>query len=326
MRVLPDRHHIGGVIAAGLLVLMSPVTPTGTAAASSCEGIQVRSAQELRQTIAHHPPHTRFCLHPGTYTVDSTITLKSQDRLIGTARHRDGVLVRTTSAQIIFDLHHTRGVRFRHFAITGAVNACPGRNCRATGRAISQGRYVTVKEMHLYRNHQKAIGGTEGGLRVINSEIDHNGSTPQDALSGGMKVTHSATIKGSYIHDNFNNGVWCDDGCGRFVVKGNTVKRNAGNGIFMEVSQGPATIANNIVKHNNTADLGAHGGISLTNSKDANVYGNTLGANRKFGFSARMDNRTMGWLIGHVRVHGNAFHGDALRGCELPGQTCYNNH
>ena len=135
--------------------------------------------------IANHPPGTKFCLHRGTYHISSTITLKSRGRLIGISRHRDGVVVKTTSAEIIFDLHHTRGVRFRHFAITGAVNACPGHNCHATGRAISQGKNVKIVNMHLYRNHQKAIGGTEGGLRVINSEIDHNGATPADALSGG---------------------------------------------------------------------------------------------------------------------------------------------
>ena len=141
-----------------------------------------------------------------------------------------------------------------------------------------------------------------------------------------MKVTHSATIKRSYVHDNFNNGIWCDVGCGSFVVIGNRVKHNAGNGIFVEISQGPATIANNIVKNNNTADLGVHGGISITDSKDVNVYGNTLGGNNKFGIAGRMDQRTFGWVISGVKVHGNALHGDALLGCDLAGQVCYKNH
>jgi Right handed beta helix region len=320
------RWTVVSAVTALLLCLAPPMSGADPASASSCKGVAVHNATQLRRRIASRPAGTRFCLRRGTYHVGSTITLKSHDKLVGTARHRDGVLVTTTSAEIIFDLHHTIGVRFRHFAITGAVNACPGSNCHATGRAISQGKNVKVKYMHLFRNHQKAIGGTEGGLRVIHSEIDHNGATPADALSGALKVTHSATIKYSYIHDNFNNGVWCDDGCGSFAVIGNRITRNAGNGIFMEVSQGPATIANNIVKNNNTSNLGVHGGISITDSKDANIYSNSLGGNNKFGITARMDKRTFGWQVSGVRVHDNALHGDALLGCDLAGQTCYKNH
>ena len=44
-----------------------------------------------------------------------------------------------------------------------------------------------MKDMHLYRNHSKAVGGAFGGLRIINSEIDHNGAKGGDALTGGSK-------------------------------------------------------------------------------------------------------------------------------------------
>jgi hypothetical protein len=139
-------------------------------------------------------------------------------------------------------------------------------------------------------------------------------------------VTHAATIKGSFFHDNKNNGIWCDVHCGSFRVIGNIVKRNAGNGIFDEISQGPAIIAHNIVKHNNTAHLPSHGGISVTDSKNANVYRNTLRHNHGFGISSRMDHRKIGWPLSSVKVHSNKLHADPLRGCDVAGVVCYQNH
>jgi hypothetical protein len=320
--------HLAGVIAGGMLgclMILILGAPTATAS-SSCNGVQVSTAKGLRQAIAAHSPGTKFCLHKGTYQVASTITLKSHDTLIGTARRRDGVTVKTTSAEVIFDLRKTTGVRLRHFAITGAVNKCPTRKCsHPTGRAISGGSHVLVKNMHLYRNHSKAVGGALGGLRIINSEIDHNGAKAGDSLTGGIKVTHSATIKGSFFHDNKNNGIWCDVHCGSFTVIGNVVKRNGANGIFDEISQGHATIANNIVKHNNTAHIPSHGGIGITDSKDANVYGNTLRRNHGFGISARLDHRHIGWPLTGIKIHDNKLHQNPLKGCEAAGVVCYQN-
>jgi hypothetical protein len=321
----PAARMITGAVLASLTISLLG-TPTATAA-SSCNGVHVSTAKELRSSVATHPSGTKFCLHKGIYHVTTTITLKSHDRLIGTARTRDGVIVKTTSAEVIFDLHNTTRVRFRHFAITGAVNKCPTRNCHhPTGRAISSGSHVLVKNMHLYRNHSKAIGGALGGLRIINSEIDHNGATAGDSLTGGIKVTHSATIKGSFFHDNKNNGIWCDVHCGSFTVIGNVVKRNGGNGIFDEISQGPATIAHNVVKHNNTAHIPSHGGIGITDSKNVNVYGNTVRRNHGFGISARMDHRHIGWPLTGVRIHDNKLHQNPIKGCDVAGVVCYQNH
>jgi hypothetical protein len=316
------------VIASGMLACLVILTfgaPSATAS-SSCKGVHVSTTKGLRQGIANHPTGTKFCLHAGTYYVGSTIKLKSHDRLIGTARTRDGVTIKTTSVEVIFDLSNTTRVRFRHFAITGAVNGCPNRNCHhPSGQAIFEGRHLLVKDMHLYRNHLKAIGGARGGLKIINSEIDHNGAVAGDGLSGGIKVTYSAIIKGSSFHDNKGNGIWCDVHCGSFTVTRNVVKRNGGSGIFDEISQGPATITYNIVKHNNTAHIPSHGGIGITDSKDVNVYGNSVGRNQGFGISARLDHRHDGWPLTGIRIHGNKLHQNPLKGCDAAGVVCYQN-
>ena len=114
---------------------------------------------------------------------------------------------------------------------------------------------------------------------------------------GDQSDTLSHDQGGSFFHDNKNNGIWCDVHCGSFTVIGNVVKRNGANGIFDEISQGPATIANNVVKHNNTMHIPSHGGIGITDSKNVNVYGNTVRRNHGFGISARLDHRHIGWPL-----------------------------
>ena len=80
-------RQAAGVIASGMLACVMVLilgAPTATAS-SSCNGVHVSTAKGLRQAIAAHSPGTKFCLRKGTYHVASTITLKSHDRLIGTA-------------------------------------------------------------------------------------------------------------------------------------------------------------------------------------------------------------------------------------------------
>jgi parallel beta-helix repeat protein len=265
--------------------------------------------------------------------VDSPIKAKSNDSFIGTAPRRDGVTVKTDSSQLLFDLADTLGVSFDHFAIAGAINACPGDNCGETGRAISQGASVTVNDMHLYGNGRSGIGGTDAGLAVTNSEIDHNGAELADGVSAGIKAVHPFSVKNSFIHDNINNGIWCDIQCGRFVAQGNLVTRNTGNGIFMEISQGPALIVDNVIRNNNRAQSQTAGGISITDSQNVVVRGNKLSGNHNFGIAARMDQRIncgtptnlCGYVVGKAVIRGNSLNGDPVLGCEIPGVECRGN-
>jgi parallel beta-helix repeat protein len=299
-----------------------------------CHGLQLSKGQDIAPAVSGAPPGTTFCLAPATYVVTSPIVVKSGDSFIGTAPRRDGVTVKTDSAQIIFDLANALDVRFEHFGIGGAINACPGSNCGATGRAISQGGNVTVKDMHLYGNGRSAIGGTEDGLTVMNSEIDHNGAQLADGVSAGIKAVHSFSVTNSFIHDNINNGIWCDIQCGHFVAQGNVVTKNSGNGVFMEISQGPALIANNIIKNNNTAGNDTAGGISITDSRNVIIRGNTVSGNQGFGIGARMDQRIncgtpthlCGFVISTTTIEDNVLHGDPILGCGLSGVACKGNH
>jgi hypothetical protein len=297
-----------------------------------CHGIRIVSRSSIQAAVTKAPPGKTFCLAPGIYEVSSPIALKSHDTFIGTAPSRDGVTVKTDSAGVIFEADQTIGVKFVHFAVTGAINACPGSNCGETGTAISLGTGVTLRDMHLYSNGLNGIGG--GSMVVIDSEIDHNGAEANDGVSAGVKSVNPITVRNSYIHDNEGAGVWCDIQCRAYTVVNSRVIRNSGSGIFMEISQGPAILANNIVKKNNTADVDDTGGISITNSKNASVYGNLLGNNIGFGIAAREDSRAgncgipdedCGYMLSDVSIHDNLLRGDALIGCHMHGVECMHN-
>jgi Right handed beta helix region len=312
---------------------VSVSTARGQGPLQHCDGVDISQGADIPSVVKGAPEGTTFCLAPATYSVRSPVIVRSGDSFIGTAPRRDGVTVRTDSAQIIFDLTDALNVTFEHFGIAGAINACPGSNCGETGRAISQGGDVTVKDMHLYGNGRSGIGGTADGLTVTDSEIDHNGAALADGVSAGIKAVHSFSVTNSYIHHNINNGIWCDIQCGRFVAQGNVVSRNTGNGIFMEISQGPALIADNIIKNNNTSGNLSAGGISITDSQNVVVRGNKVSGNQNFGIGARMDQRIncgaptnlCGFVIATTEIRDNILNGDSLLGCDLSGVTCTDN-
>jgi parallel beta-helix repeat protein len=323
------KTSIANAVAIVLLSATVPVFLAQSATATGCTGTQVSAGSDLQSAIDSQDHNTTFCLAAGTYDTSTTIRPKSGDSFVGTGATRDSVTVQTSSAQIIFAAAPNN--LFRHLAIAGAVNACPGSNCGATGMGINGGSGITVDDVHLYDNGRAGIGGSGDALVVSNSEVDHNGAVTGDGVSSGIKSVHTLTVRDSYVHDNINSGIWCDISCGAYTVTGNTVTDQRGTGIFMEISQGDAVLANNVVRDNNTFDARGRGGILITSSKNVQVYGNSLGGNRGFGMGARADRRAgncgtpdenCGYALANVSMHDNNLGGDSVRGCALSGVTC----
>lgn len=334
--MLPETHRRISLASAMLLSLGATVAPLWTTPAIAgprCSGVRIKPGMSIQSAIDRHTEGTRFCLAPGRYAVRSSLRPKSRDTFIGAAAHRRGVVVKTKSAQIIFELGGTTGVSFRHFTITGARNACPGRSCGETGRAISRGSRVTITRMHLHNNGLNAVGGTAGLLVVRHSEIDHNGASAGDGLSAGIKSTDALSVFHSHIHHNRGNGVWCDVQCGDFTVVGSKINRNAASGIFDEISQGFAAFRGNTIVRNNKVGDGFRGGLSITNSKNVVAYNNVFERNKSFGIAARMDGRIhcgspgpeCGYVVSNVRIDHNRLHHDSVVGCRLAGVACFKN-
>jgi parallel beta-helix repeat protein len=336
----PDPFKRAVIVVLALLLAVATVIAvskrntnhtTSLSSATQCSGVTLAPSDSIELAINANPSGTLFCLSPGTYNTTTSITPKSSDSFVGTGTSRDDTVIRTTSVQLI--VKASAGNLFRHLSITGAINACPGSNCGATGEAVNGGSNLTFDDVHLSHNGRVAIGGVNNQLSVTNSEIDHNGAKTGDGVSGGIKGVAPLTVTNSYVHDNVNSGIWCDISCGTYTVTGNTVTGNTGNGIFMEISQGPAVIANNVVLNNNTSGLGTKGGISVTSSKNASVYGNTVSGNKGFGIAARQDQRQncgapsagCGYTLSNVVIRDN-LGADVVQGCQLAGVSCSNNN
>jgi hypothetical protein len=322
-----------GAAGLAIAVLMTSVTPLVVAHAATCVGTVILPGANIQTAINAGAKGASFCLSPGTYLETSTISPKDGNTFTGMGVGRDDTVVKTTSVQLIFDMRSTTAVSFNHFAITGAINRCPGSNCGATGRGISGGTNIKVEDMHIYGNGLNAIGGMGAGLAVNNSEIDHNGYKVGDGVSDGIKMTAPFTLTNSYLHDNQNSGIHCDIQCGAFTVSGNTITNNTGTGILMEISPGPASIHDNIVQYNNPSNVAAKGGISIKDSKNVEVYNNTLGHNSKFGLRAGVDSRIncgtpnagCGFALSNINFHNNGLNLDKLVGCTVAGVLCTNN-
>jgi parallel beta-helix repeat protein len=314
-----------------IAVLMTSLTPLVVAQATTCVGTVIQPGADIQTAINAGAEGASFCLSAGTYNQTSTLFPKAGNTFTGMGVTRNNTVVKTTSVEIMFV--GAGGNTFRHFRIRGAINECPGSNCGPTGEAINGGSNITVDDMHIDHNGRVGIGGVETQLTVTNSEIDHNGAKTGDGVSGGIKGVSPLTVTNSYVHDNINSGIWCDIQCGTYTVTGNTVINNTGNGIFQEISQGPAIIANNTVNNNNTAGVWTKGGISMTDSMNTSVYGNTLSGNKGFGIAARMDSRincgtpspTCGYVLSNISVHDNSMNLDKVVGCNVVGVLCTNN-
>jgi hypothetical protein len=308
------------------LVLILFPTISNDAAQAACSGKKILPSDHIAAIVNNSPSDTSFCIAPGTYRPSVTIRPKDGDRLSGTGLRRDDVLITTGKLEVLIDAGFAQRVVYNNFAVSGAVNACPGRNCGPTGDGIRGGSNVTATNVHVYANGRTGFSNVTG-LSITGSRLDHNGAVRlgTDGVSGGVKSAAPLSVINSVVDHNYGDGIWCDRGCGAFTAKGNRVLNNYITGIHDEVSQGPAVIANNVVQNNNLANQWGHSGIGIVDSKNVDVYGNTLGGNLGAGISARHDQRTTGFLLDSISIHGNTMKGDVLIGCSASGVTCYSN-
>jgi hypothetical protein len=328
-----SRRAAGRALVIGsVLMLVAPML-SNTYAQASCSGKAIKPSDNIATVINNAPSGTSFCLAPGTYRPSTTIKPKDNDHLSGTGTSRDAVLITTDKLQILIDAGKARGVSYTNLAVSGAINRCPGSNCGATWDGIHGGTAITATNVHVYNNGRTGFSSTDG-LTIRDSRLDHNGAVhgAMDGVSAGVKSPAALTVINSVVDHNYGNGIWCDMQCGQFTVQGSEVTYNVSTGIHDEISQGPAVIANNIVQYNNSASEPGHGGIGVIDSKNVDVYGNTLGGNKVTGISANTDKRAgcgtpsndCGFSPSNISVHNNKLNGDRLLGCGAAVE-CYSN-
>jgi Right handed beta helix region len=288
---------------------------------TECVGIHVDPGGGLAGAVSKAAEGATFCLGAGTYTTSSAIDVKDAQKFVGVGNAQTFVTAR--GAPAVFDAKGTTGVLWQDIDISGAAGS---QSCKPMcGRGISGGARSVVDGVHIHDNANAGIGGTEGNMLVVDSELDHNGSAAfVGCCAGGVKSANSYTIMNSSIHHNLGVGVWCDVGCdgGSFQVLGNHIFANIRGGVRFETSYGPALIKNNVVTDNNISSQGGHGGIEVNSSQNVTVERNTLGGNNGAGIIAN-GSRSPG--LRNVDIVNNKLAGDKLAGCG-GSVVCANNH
>ncbi|MGH2700439.1 MAG: right-handed parallel beta-helix repeat-containing protein [Actinomycetota bacterium] len=302
--------------AAAILFDRSQLEP----APSECKGVDVPSGSDLQQVIDQHAASTTFCLAEGTFRVSTPLLPREGTQLIGAGI--DKTYLEGTGAEIIIDAKGSAGVLIAHMDISGARG---NPRCRPScGSGFRGGRDNTVEFVRLHDNVNHGIGGSEQGLVVANSILDHNGSRPfTGCCAGGIKGGIGFTIRASEVFANIGNGIWCDSGCpGGMEAIGNTIFDNTRSGIRYEVSWGGATVSDNVINSNDrSGDPGAHAGIAVIASRNALITRNTIGDNNGHAIVVRDTPRG---ASENVRIERNEILGQTIDGCGAE-VTCIDN-
>jgi hypothetical protein len=321
----------------------APDLSVGTAAAQ----VTILPGQSIQAAVNAHPAGTTFLLKPGTYR-SQTVVPKSGDVFIGTA---GTVLDGGNSVAYAFDkgrLPYPSNVRiqglviqnyapgFQKGAINGGtaggrasaqttgwvVSACEVHHNRGAG--LNLGHRMQVLNNSFHHNDQIGVRGSGDDILFQGNEVAsnnpgwHYGYTGTGREFGGIKFshTHGLVARGNYVHDNNGNGFWTDIDNLNALYEGNRAVGNAGVGIIHEISYA-VIVRNNVATGNGTGRGGAYGaGILISNSRDAEVYGNTVTGN-KMGITANELSRGTG-LYGPYEVRNLYVHDNTI---QTAGQT-----
>lgn len=311
----------------------------GSAFADNRCDVHIRRGQNPATVVNGAPAADKiFCIHAGFYNLGGrSIQVRDGMRLIGApvTRSRSGAisaptkLYSTARDGVIFFPRVARSVVISRLDISGATgsknNSDPltkkhGRGINGNGNAIG----LIVSRSRIHHNTNAGIGGIEQGTRIVQVELDNNGTQSYlGCCAGGVKSANDYTIKQSYIHHNKGFGVWQDVCGGGFVVTNNRIVANSQGGVRYEHNQncaGDAYIARNVIRKNNTSrKFSDGGGIIINSAPNATVLENVLGGNIGVGIEVR-GNR--GPVTG-TEIRGNRLNGDRLKGCDrAKGVTC----
>lgn len=273
---------------------------TTTTAPSACSGVQVAAGSNLVNVANAHPAGATFCLAAGVY-LGQAVVPQTGDRFIGAP----GAILRGNGAAFAFksnaDNVTIRGLIIEGYrppsraAVIGGVEdafnwVIQENEIRDNGEiGISAKVGWRILGNFIHGNGRYGVVGSGANLVVEGNEISVNADEIGDTGDSGATkfvFTELVILRDNYVHHNFGNGLWVDINNRDALIENNRVEFNAGLGIFLEISCG-GVIRNNHVEGNGTATdnfpawAGERAGITVANTPNAEVYGNTLVGNRK---------------------------------------------
>ena len=312
-------------------VTAPPTTGAGWSAVEPalppCQGVAVTVGGDVAAAAAHSPAGATLCLAAGAYVTTVPIRLKAGDTLEGAGR--TATVITASGAPQVITAHGASGVTVEGLAVTGATGT---RACKPQcGVGLLGGPGTVVFDVHVYGNVNHGIGGGMPGGTIRDSEIDHNGFSPDFAgcCNSGIKGGSAFTIENSYVHDNTGPGVWCDVGCGggtTFIVRGNLIASNSGAGVRYEISAAPTVIEDNVFLGNNTSGEANKGSVNIVGSANVTVAGNTF-EQTVGGQAVTVTADGRGVAAANIKVTGNRLNAEAVVGCTTTATVqCAGNH
>lgn len=282
--------------------LQAPSAPATFAPQGS---VELFPGDNIQAAVNSHGSGTVFFLNGGTYSGQS-VRPKSGQTFIG-QRGQDGerlaILDGAGAVAEAFTANAVGGVTVRGLSIrnygagnraSSAINTrfpAEGRNWLIEDNEVSYsvsgifaGSANRVAYNYVHHNSRYGITGAGDGLLVEGNEIANNrtdaGWDAGDSSATKFVLTTDLVLRNNWVHDNQGHGIWLDINNFDSLVEHNTVNDNWWVGIFHEISYN-AVNRYNQVKGNGfrTTDPFAASGITVSNSPNIEIYGNTLEAN-----------------------------------------------
>jgi len=179
-------------------------------------------------------------------------------------------------------------------------------NNAAVGIRVYRGDNAWIEGNNIQRNGQLGISvAYSTGTTVENNEIAYNNWEKKFSWgfeAGGTKFwsTTGLVVRNNWSYQNIGPGLWTDTDNINTLYEGNLIEDNYANGILHEVSYS-VVIRNNTIRRNgfgHDAWLWG-GGIVLSSSGNATIYGNTLEDNYN-GITMVQQNRGSGSYGPHI--------------------------
>lgn len=150
------------------------------------------------------------------------------------------------------------------------------------GVGILAGDRTEVIGNRVHDNGQLGMGGNGNDILIEGNEIAHNGyfSGIDPSWEGGgtkFSATDGLIVRNNHSHDNNGLGLWTDVDNINTLYEGNRVEYNQGGGISHEISYAATIRDNTVVGNGDGQQVWLWGaGIQIQNSRDVEVYGNTV--------------------------------------------------
>lgn len=274
-------------------------------------------ANDLASIVSNAEPGTCFSLAPGEYRFSGVVP-KDYMTFLGSGRDEVIVIGDSGKENAFSGTAHSVTIAqmtFRDFTGNGGQKLqeqAPIRGTRAiwlsdrgematdwliedieaSGNAANGlflGDHFTVRDSTFSDNGIAGIGGSElvGGLLEGNNVFANGADQASGALinGAGMKFTGAGTpeaplvVSANEVHNNIDNGIWCDIGCNGFEVVDNFIHDHRSRAVMIELSSNTYIADNLIVDSNTWTDYGRDfnaGAITVAESSSSVVEGNYI--------------------------------------------------